>query len=50
MSGSYAGYILGAYGAAALILGAMIIGSLVSYRTARARLARIERHGAEKRR
>ena len=43
MSGQYAGFILGSYGAAVLILGGMVLSSVLSYRAAKARLARIDR-------
>jgi heme exporter protein CcmD len=43
MFGPQTGYILGAYGAAALILGAMVIGSLIARARARRRLAALEK-------
>lgn len=42
MSGPYFGFIAGSYAAAILVLGGMIAGAIVSYRGAKARLARAE--------
>jgi heme exporter protein CcmD len=42
MSGAYAGFILASYGAAILILGGMVVGSILEYRSAKARLAHFE--------
>lgn len=40
--GKHFGFIAGSYAVAAIILGVMIIGAILSYRAARRRLARIE--------
>lgn len=42
MAGQYVGFIAGSYAAAILVLGAMIGGAVLSYRGAKARLARAE--------
>ncbi|MCU0817809.1 MAG: heme exporter protein CcmD [Beijerinckiaceae bacterium] len=42
MSGQYFGFIAGSYAAAILVLGAMIVGAILSYRGAKTRLARAE--------
>lgn len=42
MAGPYFGFIAGSYAAAILVLGAMIGGAILSYRSAKARLARVE--------
>ncbi len=42
MGGLYFGFIAGSYAAAILVLGAMIGGAILSYRGAKARLARAE--------
>ncbi|MCA3595748.1 MAG: heme exporter protein CcmD [Methylobacterium sp.] len=42
MSGQYFGFIASAYAAAILVLGAMIGGAVLRYRSARTRLARAE--------
>lgn len=42
MAGQYFGFIAGSYAAAILVLGAMIGGAILSYRGAKARLARAE--------
>lgn len=42
MSGQYFGFIAGSYAAAILVLGGMIAGAILSYRSAKARLARAE--------
>lgn len=40
--GKHFGFIAGSYAVAAIILGVMIVGAIVSYRAARRRLQRIE--------
>jgi heme exporter protein CcmD len=42
MTGQYFGFIAGSYAAAILVLGGMILGAVLSYRAAKARLARAE--------
>ena len=42
MAGPYFGFIAGSYAAAILVLGAMIGGAVLRYRSARTRLARAE--------
>lgn len=40
--GKHFGFIAGSYAAAAIILGVMILGAVLSYRSAKSRLARAE--------
>lgn len=47
MSGPYAGFILGAYGVTALVLGALIIEAWRGLRRARARLRAAQSQGDE---
>lgn len=46
---THAGYILAAYGAAALVIGALVVRAAVEHRGLKAALARLEARGARRR-